>query len=62
MYRIRSAAPPKSYSDWCEHEPFRPNLDVDGAKEVDTGLLDMHGNVICRVQHPVGFGRMEEWS
>ena len=43
---------------WGDNEPMRPSLHVDGEKQVDTGLVDRHGNAICRrVQAPVGFGR-----
>lgn len=34
-----------------------PDLNVDGAKEVRTGLIDRHGNAIMRLQAPIGFGR-----
>ncbi len=34
-----------------------PDLCVDGAKETDTGLIDLHGNAIYRVQDQIGFGR-----
>jgi hypothetical protein len=35
-------------------------LHVDGAKEVDTGLVDLHGHKIMRTQPPIGFGRESE--
>lgn len=38
-----------------------PHLDVDGAKEVDTGLLSATGEPIYRLPPPIGFGRDEEW-
>lgn len=34
-----------------------PALDVDGAKQVDTGLVDANGKTIMRLQDPIGFGR-----
>lgn len=33
-----------------------PDLTVDGAKEVDTGLVSASGDAIYRVQDPIGFG------
>lgn len=34
---------------------FMPYLTVDGPTVVDTGLVDQHGNEICRVSDPIGF-------
>lgn len=34
---------------------FMPYLTVDGPAVVDTGLVDQHGNEICRVSDPIGF-------
>jgi hypothetical protein len=42
-------------------EPFRPSLDVDGPKEVDTGLVTASGETIYRLQSPIGFGRDSDW-
>ena len=50
-----------TWNDWAGHEPHRPSLDVDGSKEVDTGLVTASGEAIYRVGPPIGFGRMEEW-
>lgn len=46
---------------WDDVEPHRPHLDVDGAKEVDTGLVSAGGDPIYRVAPPIGFGRDGEW-
>jgi hypothetical protein len=40
---------------------MNPSLSVDGAREVDTGLINADGDSIWRVQPPIGFGRDEEW-
>lgn len=45
---------------WGGDEPLHPSLSVDGAKEVDTGLIDGSGNAIYRLQEPIGFGRDNE--
>lgn len=42
---------------WDDGCPLILSLNVDGGKEVDTGLIDRHGNVIMRLQNPIGFGR-----
>lgn len=47
---------------WDDVEPHRPNLTVDGAKVVDTGLLYPDGSKVMRVANPVGFGRDREWE
>lgn len=39
-----------------QREGGRPELTVDGAKEIDTGLVDAHGQMIMRLQEPIGFG------
>ena len=39
------------------HGPLTPDLHVSGPKEVNTGLVDRHGNAIMRLQAPIGFGR-----
>ena len=44
-----------------QRESFRPCLTVDGEKVSNTGLLDVHGNEIHRLQPPIGFGRDDEW-
>jgi hypothetical protein len=38
-----------------------PDLCVEGAKEVDTGLVSLSGDPIYRIAPPIGFGRNEEW-
>ena len=43
-----------------QRDPFHPHLNVDGEKSVDTGLVDVRGNAIHRVQAPIGFGREHE--
>jgi hypothetical protein len=40
---------------------MNPSISVDGAREVDTGLINADGDSIWRVQPPIGFGRDEEW-
>lgn len=40
-----------------QREGGRPEISVDGAKETDTGLFDRFGNMIMRLQDPIGFGR-----
>lgn len=40
---------------------LKPDLDVDDAKEVDTGLVSAAGDPIYRLPPPIGFGRMDEW-
>ncbi len=40
-----------------QREGLRPNLLVDDAKVVDTGLIDRHGAAILRVQDAIGFHR-----
>jgi hypothetical protein len=42
---------------WDDAKPFHPDIRVDDAKEVDTGLVDRLGNAIYRLQPPIGFGR-----
>lgn len=42
-------------------EPFRPALDVEGARDVNTGLVTSTGEPIYRVPPPIGFGRLEDW-
>lgn len=37
-----------------------PELSVDGAKEVNTGLVSASGDPIMRLQDPVGFGRDQD--
>lgn len=44
-----------------DSRPLEVCPDVDGAKEVDTGLLTATGKRIFRVAPPVGFGRDNEW-
>lgn len=44
-----------------QRESFRPDLTVDGEKEVDTGLVSASGESIYRLPPPVGFGRDDEW-
>lgn len=49
-------------ADWYDDDsPFIPALEVEGPKEVDTGLVSAKGEPIFRVQPPIGFGRNEEW-
>lgn len=40
---------------------FVPHLEVDGPKEVDTGLVDPQGRPIMRFQDGIGFGKREGW-
>lgn len=40
---------------WPDAQPLHVNPTVDGAKSVNTGLVDAKGNAIYRVQEPVGF-------
>jgi len=41
--------------------PMLPSLHVEGAAEVDTGLVWADGSTIYRVSPPIGFGRNDEW-
>lgn len=43
-----------------DRESLKPDLSVDGAKEVDTGLVSASGQPIMRVADPIGFGRESE--
>lgn len=36
-------------------ESFTPPLEVDGAGETDTGLVDRAGHSIMRIANPIGF-------
>jgi hypothetical protein len=36
-----------------------PDLTVDDAKSVDTGLVSASGDPIYRLQDPIGFGRRD---
>jgi len=57
-YAIRAAKPLYIETPlWDDNEPHRPSLTVDDSKETFTGLVDIHGNEICRLQDPIGFGR-----
>lgn len=58
-YVIKSNQPTSEW--WMDQGPLIPALNVDGPKEVDTKLVDRHGNKIMRLQPPIGFGRDEEW-
>ena len=40
-----------------QRESLKPDLTVDGAKEVNTGLVSASGAPIYRVQDPIGFGQ-----
>lgn len=51
--------PVKCYYD--DYTPLIPNLEVDGEKIVDTGLIWEDGSKIMRTQNPIGFGRDKEW-
>jgi hypothetical protein len=44
-----------------QRESLRPDLSVDGAKEVRTGLVTAKGEPIMRIAPPIGFGRDGEW-
>lgn len=58
-YVIRTGKP---RADWFDDDrPMIPNLEVDDAKEVNTGLVSAKGDPIYRVAPPVGFGRNDEW-
>jgi hypothetical protein len=37
-----------------------PHLEVDGPREVDTGLVSECGHPIMRLADPIGFGREDE--
>lgn len=41
-------------------QPLTPHLTVEGRVEVDTGLVNEHGDRIMRVPSPIGFGRDHE--
>ncbi len=43
-----------------DEEPMRLHLEVEGQKEVDTGLVSEHGDPIMRLAEPIGFGRDHE--
>jgi hypothetical protein len=45
-----------------QREGMRPEITVDGEKEVDTGLVTARGEPIYRLPPPIGFGRHEEWK
>jgi hypothetical protein len=44
-----------------ETRTFEPDLEVDGASEIDTGLITEAGERIYRAPPPIGFGRDGEW-
>lgn len=46
---------------WDDDPLLIYNLNVDGPKYEDTGLIDKDGNPICRLPRPIGFGRDNEW-
>lgn len=56
---VTRAAKPLFIEDplWDDAEPQKLSLSVDGAKEIDTGLIDASGYSIYRLQDPIGFGR-----
>ena len=57
---IARAAKPRA--DWFNDDnPLTPNIHVDGAAEVDIGLITTTGAPIMRLPYPLGFGRDEEW-
>ena len=63
-YVVRPRAAKPLYVEtplWDDAEPHRHMVDVDGPKEVDTGLVTASGEAIYRIAPPIGFGRMEEW-
>lgn len=62
-YAVRAAKPMFVETPlWDDQrESFRPCLDVDGAKDVDTGLVTENGDPIYRLGPPIGFGRTGEW-
>ena len=46
----------RNYVEHTEEGPsFMPSLHVDGRGTIYTGLFDIYGNDICRVQDPIGF-------
>ncbi len=57
VIRTRAVHQDQPYDD---EEPLRLSLEVEGAKEVDTGLVSEHGDPIMRLADPIGFGRCHE--
>jgi hypothetical protein len=53
-------------AEWSYYDPYNPGLGlapdlvVDGPREVDTGLVDLDGHSIVRLQDPIGFHRFPE--
>jgi hypothetical protein len=54
VIRPRSGLDYPRIADWVS-DPMLPGVTVDGEKQVDTGLVDRHGNAIMRLQEPIGF-------
>lgn len=44
-----------------ERYGLKPDVQVDGEKRVDTGLLTTTGDRIYRLPPPIGFGRDADW-
>lgn len=62
LYRVRATKPLYVETPlWDDQRGgLIPDLTVDGAKEIDTGLVTARGEPICRVAPPIGFGRDHE--
>lgn len=46
---------------WEGADGLKPDIHVDGRKEVNTGLVSHRGEPIMRLPPPVGFGRDADW-